>query len=143
MLFNLFKKRRKTQPKSTAQWATMMEALENRSLMSTYVVPTSIAFDGSAEVTQAINDFLATVPDGTASSPNTILFQTKGTYWIDGTLGIANRNHLIIDGEGSRFEARDPIDPVINPDLALSRSQWAMSNSTFITLMSITSPGAL
>ncbi len=121
------------------------EALEPRLLLSTtYTVPTSITYDGSAEVTQDLLDYFAnTVTDGTEGDPNTVVFQQNGTYWIDGTLEIADRHHLIFDGNGATFEAQDDIDPATNSQLAYKRDQWRItSESSDITLQDMTIYGA-
>ncbi len=125
--------------------AVQFEALEPRLLLSTtYTVPTSITYDGSAEVTQDLLDYFEnTVTDGSEGDPNTVVFQQNGTYWIDGTLDIADRHHLIFDGNGATFDAVDPIDPNTDPTLARNRSQWNITGqSSDITLQDMTVYGA-
>lgn len=119
----------------------LIEALEARQLLSTYTVPASIAADGSAEVTQSLLNYFATVPDGTAQNPSTIVFQANGDYWIDGTLSISGRNYLTFEGNGAKFEARDPL-ATGNANLR-TRSQWSITGASgHITLQNMTVWGA-
>jgi len=60
---------------------------------------------GATDVTSALRAFFATVPDGTAATPNTVRFQADAMYRVDGTLELSNRNHLIIDGNGATCTA--------------------------------------
>jgi hypothetical protein len=68
-------------------------------------VPTSIPADGSADVTQQLNDFIASVPSGTAGRSSVIRFQAGGHYRSEGTLRIRGKRHLEIDGNGATIYA--------------------------------------
>src|SRR6267143_718996 len=66
--------------------------------MSVYAVPSTVASNCSVDVTMALSTFIASVPDGTASAPNTVLFGSGGCYRVDYPFVVAYRNNLTIDG---------------------------------------------
>lgn len=72
---------------------------------------------GRTDVTAAINNFIASVPDG-----STIRFAQNGRYRIDGFINILRRHELTIDGNGSTFFA-----PVGSGDR--NRRHWLFSLS--------------
>ena len=74
-----------------------------------------------------IASFLSTVPDG-----STIQFQPGGCYGQDGTILLANRNNLTINGEGSTFEALASM---------AGNSFWAAQGGTNITFTNMTIQG--
>ena len=74
-----------------------------------------------------IASFLSTVPDG-----STIQLQTGGCYGQDGTILLANRNNLTINGEGSTFEALASM---------AGNSFWAVQGGTNITFTNMTIQG--
>src|ERR1700722_18523288 len=59
-------------------------------------VPKSIDATGKADDTQALQQFIAKVPNGSV-----IQFQHNGRYRVEGTLFVRNRRNLTFDGEGS------------------------------------------
>ncbi|MGI8536747.1 MAG: right-handed parallel beta-helix repeat-containing protein [Mycobacteriales bacterium] len=61
------------------------------------VVPSSIDSTGQADVTAKLNAFFASVPDG-----STVVLKAAGTYRIEGTVVIAEKNNLILDGNGAK-----------------------------------------
>ena len=106
-----------------------------------YLVPDTIVGDGSVEVTADIQNFIDSVPDGTVQTPSVVVFPAGSVYWIDGTITLSNRHHLILEGSDSRFEARDPIST--GGLTQRNRSQWSISNgSSFITVKHMTVWGA-
>ena len=74
-----------------------------------------------------IASFLSTVPDG-----STIQFQPGGCYGQDGTILLANRNNLTINGEGSTFEALASM---------AGNMFWAVQGGTNITFTNMTIQG--
>jgi hypothetical protein len=78
-------------------------------------------------VADQIASFLSTVPDG-----STIQFQPGGCYGQDGTILLANRNNLTINGEGSTFEALASM---------AGNSFWAVQGGTNITFTNMTIQG--
>ena len=62
----------------------------------TIVVPDSIDATGATDVTDALQDFLATVADG-----STIAFPEGGQYRVDGSIGINTKRNLTIEGNGA------------------------------------------
>lgn len=71
-----------------------------RNLAGVVTVPSSIPADGSADVTAALNQFIAQVPAG-----STILFPAGGRYRIEGTVVVKGRSDLMIHGNGSLLYA--------------------------------------
>ena len=68
---------------------------------SSAVVPPAIDSTGSADVTNALNAYLAQVSDG-----STIVFRAKGRYRIEGTLSLETRRNIVIEGQGATFFAK-------------------------------------
>ena len=68
------------------------------------VMPNGVAHDGSRNVTLLLQAVLDTVPDG-----GCLRFRAGGRYRHDGTLRVAGRNDLTIDGNGAvLFTDRQP-----------------------------------
>lgn len=65
-------------------------------------IPKSIADDLSKDVTDELNEFLTTVPDG-----STVRFEPGSRYRIDGTVLIQGKKDITIDGNGVLFRAFD------------------------------------
>ncbi len=93
-----------------------------------YQVPTGIAGDCSADVTQPILSWIASVPDNSVLS-----FGNGACYRIDGTLQFSNRNGLDLEGNGSTFRA------LTAP--TASRAVWRVIDSTGIDLHNMTIDG--
>ena len=62
----------------------------------TIAVPDSVDATGATDVTDALQDFLATVADG-----STIAFPEGGQYRVDGSIGINTKRNLTIEGNGA------------------------------------------
>jgi hypothetical protein len=62
--------------------------------------PASIAADCSADVTDALQSWVESVPDN-----STLQLGTNACYRIEGTLVIEGRNRLLLDGEGATLRA--------------------------------------
>ncbi len=69
-------------------------------------VPPEIASDCSADVTQALLAWIASVPDH-----STLLFRQGGCYRVDGSLRIEDRAGLVFEGNGATFKALAESDP--------------------------------
>jgi hypothetical protein len=66
----------------------------------TYSVPRTIASDCSSDVTSSLSKWIASVPD------NSTLILGKGAcYRVEGSLTIANRRALLVDGNGATLKA--------------------------------------
>ncbi|MBI1375164.1 MAG: hypothetical protein GC159_20790 [Phycisphaera sp.] len=65
-------------------------------------VPASIPADESRDVTDDLNAFLSRVP-----ADARVVFPANARYRIDGTVLIADKHHLTIDGNGAVFRAID------------------------------------
>jgi hypothetical protein len=75
---------------------------------TTYRVPHSIPSDGSREVTQRLNDWIASVPDGVEGNPSVLTFGDAATYWTDGTILASGKQWVTFAGRDSTFERRTP-----------------------------------
>jgi len=65
----------------------------------TVAVPLSIDHTGATEVSAALNNFIATVPDGSIIS-----FPTNAIYKIHMSLFIQDRNNIIFEGNGTTLQ---------------------------------------
>lgn len=70
----------------------------------TFNMPTTIPSDGSVDVTEQVNAWLDSVPDGTEQRPSTAVFAAGGIYRIDGTVSANGRLWLNIDGNGATLD---------------------------------------
>jgi hypothetical protein len=64
------------------------------------VVPPEIAADCSVDVTSELAAWIASVPDG-----STLELAAGGCYRIDGTVTVAERSNLVLDGKGATLRA--------------------------------------
>lgn len=64
-----------------------------------YTVPTSINSTCSTNVLPAVQSFINGVPDGSS-----VRFQPDGCYLMNGTLELAGRNDLTLNGQGATFK---------------------------------------
>ena len=62
--------------------------------------PSTIDASGATDVTGALNLFFASVPDGMV-----IQLRPGGSYRVDGTLQLADRHNIVLDGKGARIFA--------------------------------------
>jgi hypothetical protein len=68
-----------------------------------YPVPLSIPSDGSADAAAALRSWIASVPDGTASSRSVLQF-SGGTYRIDSLLHLTSRSYLLFHLGGATLK---------------------------------------
>lgn len=94
-----------------------------------YPVPAAIAADCSADVTQALQEWIASVPDH-----STLIFQAGACYNIDGGLLIDDRHGLVFEGNGATFRVFSRGAP--------ERSNWIFRGGSNLTLREITVVGA-
>jgi Right handed beta helix region len=66
----------------------------------TYSVPRTIASDCSSDVTSPLSKWIASVPDN-----STLMLGRAACYRVDGSLTIANRRRLLVDGNGATLKA--------------------------------------
>jgi hypothetical protein len=71
-------------------------------------VPADIAADCSVDITDKLNIWLGTVPDGA-----TITFARDGCYRLDRTFNIVNRDSLTVEGNGATLERKTPTPPTL------------------------------
>src|SRR5204863_1802279 len=85
-----------------------------------YKVPASIPADCSVDVTQAINDWMASVPNGTAARPSVLAFKPNGCYRVAGSVGAAHdsdpagykRSYLLIQGNNATIDGSVDVPPI-------------------------------
>ncbi|MGY2002867.1 hypothetical protein [Blastococcus sp. SYSU DS1024] len=96
-----------------------------------HVVPAGIAADCSTDVTAALNEWLASVPDRSE-----VLFDEQACYRVDGSLTLEGRADLVIEGNGATFRAGVPV-----PTPETNRAQWHLNYGTGIVLRNMTLVG--
>ncbi len=87
--------------------ATMASA--SRPNQTVYKIPNSIRSDGSREVSRDINDWIASIPNGTAGAYNTAAFANNGIYWVDDTIEPHSKSYIAFSGNGSTFVRRNEL----------------------------------
>jgi hypothetical protein len=92
-------------------------------------VPAGIDSSGRSDVTNALNAFIASVPNGA-----TISFKANGHYRSEGILSVVNRSNLTFDGNGATIYA--------TTNTSAHRSNWTVRNSSGITFEQMTVQGA-
>ncbi|WP_243300603.1 right-handed parallel beta-helix repeat-containing protein [Geothrix oryzisoli] len=70
----------------------------------TYLVPSTIDGTGATDVTAALNTWLTSVPDGTASNPSVVKFPTGSVYLLSQGIQFKDRSYLTFDGYGSKLK---------------------------------------
>jgi hypothetical protein len=86
-----------------------------------HTVPASVPDDCSVPVEDQLMAWLATVPDG-----STVRFGAGRCYGQDGTITLADRTGLVIDGQGSEFRALTPGGS--------HRANWRLLNGANLTV---------
>ena len=94
-----------------------------------YTVPKTIKSDCSVAVENKIMAWLATVPDG-----STVRFGAGRCYGQNGTITVADRNGLVIDGQGSEFRALTSGGP--------DRANWRFVRGGNLTVQNMSVRGA-
>jgi hypothetical protein len=102
---------------------------------ATVKIPTSITANCSVDVTALLQSFVASVADG-----STISFPKNACYRIDGTVVLAHRANLAINGNGATLKATVP---GTGDRLAVrGRSQLSIVASTNVTVRNLIVRGA-
>jgi hypothetical protein len=94
-----------------------------------YNAPANIKSNCSAAVEGKLMAWLATVPDG-----STVQFAANGCYGQDGTITLAGRKHLVLDGRGAEFRALTPGDS--------HRANWRFVNGSDLTVRNMAVRGS-
>ncbi len=99
-------------------------------------VPDTIPADLETDATEALQQFIDQVPDGAV-----IRFPENAGYRIEGTLTLADRQGIVIDGNGATFRSLDRIDD--GPRLQVrNRAHWRVGrDSRLIALRNLTVRG--
>ncbi len=71
---------------------------------SVYTVPASIDGSGASDVAPALNTWISTVPDGTATNPSIIRFPSGSVYLLSQGVQFRNRTYLTFDGYGAKLK---------------------------------------
>jgi polygalacturonase len=110
------------------------------------VVPADIDASGATDVTERLQSFIDSVPDG-----STISFPAHSTYRVDGTLMLLRRHGLTIEGNGALFFSDDPTPALYaqrdrNGNLVTNpwrnRYHWSIHGGGGITLRNLNIRGA-
>lgn len=97
-------------------------------------IPPSIPADCVVDATAQLQAFLDSVPNGTRKSPTVITFPASSCYRIEGTLLLANRSHLSLNGGTFRaFTDGDLNAPGKHP--IRNRAHWRVQASTGISFL--------
>lgn len=96
---------------------------------SVYTVPTDIVADCSIDVTAALNNWIASVPNSSVLS-----FTPNACYRIDNVLSIPSRSNLTFEGNNATFKAVT--------EGTSGRSHWVIARSTNITVRQVIVIGA-
>lgn len=109
-----------------------------------FTVPSSIASDCATDVTNRLNAWIASVPDGSV-----LVFHPNGCYEIEGSIYVADRHNLFFEGNGAEFLAKtagtDSKPPANNRGhlrWPQARSQWWIERGSGITLDHVVVHGA-
>ena len=94
-----------------------------------YTVPAGIDATGGSDVTNALNAFIASVPNGA-----TISFKAGGHYRSEGILSVVGRSNLTFAGNGATIYATS--------NTSANRRNWNIRASSGITFVSMTVQGA-
>jgi hypothetical protein len=73
----------------------------------TYPVPASVVSgcsSGSSDQSQAINAWLATIPNGTVASPSIVEFGQNACYHLDLPIEAVNHSNIVYEGNGATFQ---------------------------------------
>src|SRR5262245_27554108 len=109
--------------------------LATRALATDYTVPSSIEHACARDVTNALGNWIASVPDGTATAYSVIRFPADHCYRIDGTLNLPARHHLTLAGKA---ELRAVADMPVNG----TRAQLQLDRGHDIRIINLTIRGA-
>ena len=112
-------------------------AIPAGAVVTSAVVPTSIAADCSTDVTAPLNAWFASVPDN-----STLAFTTNGCFRIDGTLIIKHRTGLTFEGNGATFRQVTDGTELVNPKLIRTRDVWTFEGSSHLIVRNLTTFGA-
>jgi len=69
-----------------------------------YTVPASVNGTGTTDVTAALNAWISTVPDGTATNPSILRFPSGNVYRLSQGLQFRDRTYMIFDGYGAKLK---------------------------------------
>lgn len=97
--------------------------------LSVFHVPAAIVSDCSVDVTRALHDWFASVPDN-----STLVFGKDACYRIDGGIVISDRNGLTFEGNGSTFR--------VFTQGHGQRANWIFQGGSNITLRNMVARGA-
>jgi hypothetical protein len=106
-------------------------ASASKTSQAVYRIPNSIPSDGSREVSQDINDWIRSIPNGTASAYNRAAFATSGTYWVDDTIEPFSKSYIAFAGNGSTFVRRNQLPGTAS--VVRARAHWRFNQCAWFT----------
>jgi hypothetical protein len=105
---------------------------------STVEVPTSIDASGATDVSEALNAFVASVPDG-----STIVFRAGGTYRLDARgLVLEGRHDLVLEGNGATIRVTTPGDTWLGGPINLNSQRTVFGENSHIAIRDFTLVGS-
>jgi hypothetical protein len=120
-------------PTTTSAPAPVQPAVPAAGQGSVVTVPAAIAADCSRNVTGMVNDWMASVADG-----STLRFGAGACYRVDGTLTLSDRRNLTLDGNGARFTTS--VVPPASPKI--TRQMWSVTGGSGITIRNMSLHGS-
>jgi len=73
-------------------------------LGNVYDIPTTIDKTGTTDVTTTLNNWIASIPNGTSSNPSILKFPSSATYLISQGIQFKDRSNLIFDGYDTKLK---------------------------------------
>jgi hypothetical protein len=73
-----------------------------------YTVPVNIDKSGSIDVAVAMQSFINSLPNGTATSPTIVIYPNGANYKISQGINLTDKNNMILWGYGARLNAVGP-----------------------------------
>ncbi|HEX6393031.1 MAG TPA: hypothetical protein VFZ97_06285 [Acidimicrobiales bacterium] len=70
-----------------------------------YIPPESIAANCSTDVAPALDAWIASLPNGTSTSPTVVSFPSTACYEVEETIPIWQQSWVTVQGNGAKFEA--------------------------------------
>lgn len=127
---------------ASAAAVTIAPSIVGAATANVVPVPASIDATGAKEVSQELNAFFASVPDG-----STITFPSGARYWTESSLYLVDRHGLTFEGNGARFFAKTDGSAEPCPDWTnctswpRTRYHWRFTGGSGITLRNLAIQG--
>ena len=116
-------------------WVTVLATFPPPQVTPVHLVPTSVDATGATDVTRQLNEFFASVPDGSV-----IRFQRGGRYRVEGTVLLREREDITIDGNAGMLFAQTTGTGVVSD--VRRRVHLLVSGGSNITVRNLAIRGA-